>query len=193
MWGFIGVPLPFLLPWRAWRTRRPRGHRDLPSLAHIIKSISWQLAGGKLAIRNHQVPDHLTFSETFSQSSPCPLSLVHPDSSLHSTGQSPLWFIGATVLGGVETSHLTWLTFALSSTPPGPPSSLWVTMITETNVSDISTSMCLRATQSTLHTNIAEQRCNVVNIFEDAVSTFAYNTFGTQCWEAAICTDLGNN
>lgn len=25
-----------------------------------LKSISWQLAGGKLAICNHQVPDHLT-------------------------------------------------------------------------------------------------------------------------------------
>lgn len=35
---------------------RGTGHRSLTSL----KSISWQLAAGKLAISNHQVPDHLT-------------------------------------------------------------------------------------------------------------------------------------
>lgn len=35
---------------------RGTGYRSLTSL----KSISWQLAGGKLAISNHQVPDHFT-------------------------------------------------------------------------------------------------------------------------------------
>ena len=44
------------------------GHRSLTSL----KSISWQLAGGKLAISNHQVPDHFThiFQNLFSICSP---------------------------------------------------------------------------------------------------------------------------
>lgn len=46
---------------------RGTGHRSLTSL----KSISWQLAGGKLAISNHQVPDHFThiFQNLFSNCS----------------------------------------------------------------------------------------------------------------------------
>lgn len=128
----------------------PGGKRDWPSLAHIIKSISWQLAGERLpSVTTRSLTTSLTFSTTFSQSTACFLSLVRLDSTFHSTGQSPLWSMAPLFWEGRKKSNLTWvfLTFALSSTPPGSPSRLWVIIFNETSYSDINTS--LQATQST--------------------------------------------
>lgn len=123
MWGFIGVLLPFLLPWRAWRTRRPRGQRDWPSLASL-KSISWQLAGGKPAIGNHQVPDHFThiFQKPF-------LNLLSASSPWFSNGLSPL-------------EQLLWCTAPqLWKSPPSPEwLSLWPPRATRLSTEPLSNS-----------------------------------------------------
>lgn len=70
------------------RQREPGGRRTGHHSLTSLKLISWQLAGGKAAISNHQVPDHVTlFPKTFSKSALCLFCLVWTDSALWSTGQ----------------------------------------------------------------------------------------------------------
>ena len=104
------------------------GYRSLTSL----KSISWQLAGGKLAISNHQVPDHFAHifqkkkkkRSCFSQSAlPC----VRPGLGTLQNNRvcrvAPrLW---------KSPASLTWATSDLHpSRPPGSPRGLRVTVKT---------------------------------------------------------------
>lgn len=103
---------------------RRTGHHSLTSL----KSISWQLAGGKAAMCNHQVPDHVThiFRNLFSI---CSLPLLPGLNGLSPLEHRPAVLMhGATVLEGLEKSTLNWVTCALTWRPPDSPWSPWVTV-----------------------------------------------------------------
>ncbi|CAB1417803.1 unnamed protein product [Pleuronectes platessa] len=108
MWGFIGAPLLLSLPWRARRTRRPRGQRDWPSLAHIVKVDKLAAGWGERlpSVTTRSLTTSLTFSRTFPQSAPCLYPLVRPDPAHRSAG--PIGLVcGATILAGAEKSSLT--------------------------------------------------------------------------------------
>lgn len=77
MWAFIGALLPFALPWRASRTRGPRGQGDWPPFARIVK-VDKLAAGGKEGC--HQKPlgpcaPRSHFPKTSSRSAPLHLLL----------------------------------------------------------------------------------------------------------------------
>lgn len=111
---------------------RGTGHRPLT----LLKSISWQQEGGKLATSNHQVPDHLThiFQNLLAICSLLLLSGVnlweHRSCWLH--GSSKMW----------NKRNLTWVTFVLVWRALNFPSSLCVIV----NIHTSYTSMHLQAT-----------------------------------------------
>lgn len=82
---------------------RGTGHHPLT----LLKSISWQQEGGKLATSNHQVPDNLThiFQNLFTI---CSLLLLN---GLNLQEHRPCWSHGS---GRRWNKHnLTWVTFVL--------------------------------------------------------------------------------
>lgn len=97
---------------------RGTGHRSLTSL----KSISWQPAGGKPAISNHQVPDHFAhiFQKTFSRA-----ALPPPPGGFDWTGprRSDAWRRSS----GRKSPTSPERPLTPSSRPPGTPSSPRVT------------------------------------------------------------------
>lgn len=149
-WWLVSISVMFFIPWMNFNTSQSvpcgallvfccyscclgghEGHRDPGGkgtghrLLKSLKSISWQLAAGKLAISNHQVPDHFAhiFRKLFFLI--CSLPLLQGLTRL----SSPAGLMhGAAALERVEKPNLTWVTFALSWKPPGSPSNLWVTV-----------------------------------------------------------------
>lgn len=72
MWGFIGALLPVALPWRASRTRGPRGQGDWPPLARVVK-VDKLAAGGREGCHQKPpgpCPPRSLFPKTFSRSAP---------------------------------------------------------------------------------------------------------------------------
>lgn len=111
MWGFIGALLPFALPWRASRTRGPRGQGDWPPFARVVK-VDKLAAGGREGCHQKPpgpCPPRSLFPKTFSRS-----AHLHLLPELREDATPPLWRTAPRFLQGLEKSALTWVTFSLT-------------------------------------------------------------------------------